>query len=180
MAILGVSLLCNLEFNDLNYGDFLMLICSLFASFHIIYIGKVAPHVPSPVELNLIQNVFMGIMGVLLALVVKGPVHLHPLLDFKSHTFLGLMFLSLISSLIAFSIQVVAQKRIPSHIAGLIFLLESPFAALFGYLIFHEKLNMMSCIGAGLILLSVVLVPVLGREVTTPIKEGHPKKTKKT
>ena len=33
------------------------------------------------------------------------------------------------------NIQVVAQKKIPAHIAGLIFLMESPFAALFGFIL---------------------------------------------
>ena len=48
--------------------------------------------------------------------------------------------------------------------------MESPFAALFGFLIFKEILSPLNLIGAALIMLSVFLVPVFGREVTTPIK----------
>jgi drug/metabolite transporter (DMT)-like permease len=79
----------------------------------------------------------------------------------------GMFFLSIISSLIAYSIQIHSQKKIPPHIAGLIFLSESPFAALFGFIFLNEKLNLINIFGAILILLSVLLVPILGREVTT-------------
>ena len=167
MALIGMALLCNLEVKNLNGGDLLVLICSLFASFHIIYIGLVASHVKSPIEYNFIQNLFVGLQGVLIALIMKGIPAIDPLFHFNSNTFKGLIFLSTISSMVAFSIQVIAQKKIPSHIASLIFLLESPFAAYFGFVWFGEKLNTMNLIGATLILISVLLVPVLGREVTT-------------
>ena len=45
--------------------------------------------------------------------------------------------------------------------------MESPFAALFGYIVLKELLNPLNLLGASLIILSVLLVPVFGREVTT-------------
>lgn len=170
MAIIGMAFLCNLEVKDLNGGDLLELICSFFASFHIIYIGIVAKRIPNPIEYNFIQNIFVGIQGLIIALLFVGKTDLTPLLNIQSKAFKGILFLSLISSMIAFSIQVIAQKKIPTHIAGLIFLLESPFAAWFAFIFLGEKLNFLNLIGAGLILLSVILVPILGREVTTSEK----------
>ena len=167
MALVGMAFMCNLEIKDLNEGDFLTLVCSLSAAFHIMYIGKVATSIESPIEFNFLQNVFVAIFSIVIAFIFKGTVNLTPLLDIHSEAFKGLIFLGTISSMIAFSIQVIAQKKIPSHIAGLIFLMESPFAALFGYLVFKEKLNGLNLTGAFLILMSVVLVPFLGREVTT-------------
>lgn len=171
VALVGMALLCNLKFDDLNKGDLLVLICSLFASFHIIYVGKIAAHVKSAIEYNFIQNLFVALFSVYIAFFMKGKVNLAPLLNVHSNTFKGIFFLSIISSMIAFSIQVIAQKKIPSHIASLIFLLESPFAAYFGWVYFNETLNMMNLIGAGLIMLAVILVPILGREVTAEIKK---------
>jgi len=171
IALVGMALLCNLRFDDLNSGDFLVLICSLFASFHIIYVGKIAAHVKSPIEYNFIQNIFVAIFSMAIAFIVKGKVNLAPLMNIHSNTFKGIFFLSVISSMIAFSIQVIAQKKIPSHIASLIFLLESPFAAYFGWIYFNEKLNSMNLIGAGFIMIAVILVPILGREVTATVKK---------
>ncbi len=171
IALVGMAFLCNLRFDDLNSGDFLVLICSLFASFHIIYVGKIAAHVKSPIEYNFIQNIFVAIFSIAIAFIVKGKVNLAPLMNIHSNTFKGIFFLSIISSMIAFSIQVIAQKKIPSHIASLIFLLESPFAAYFGWIYFNEQLNLMNLMGAGLIMLAVILVPILGREVTATVKK---------
>lgn len=170
MALLGMAFMCNFEIKDLNGGDFLTLLCSISAAFHIMYVGKVAKSIESPVEFNFLQNFFVGIFSVAVALLFKGRVNLSPLGDFYSPAVKGLLFLGIASSMIAFSIQVITQKKIPSHIAGLIFLMESPFAALFGYFIFGEFLNPMNLFGAFLIMLSVFLVPVFGREVTTPKK----------
>ncbi|MDO9182358.1 MAG: DMT family transporter [Bacteriovorax sp.] len=168
MALIGMALMCNLEVKDLNTGDLLTLLCAVFAAFHIIYIGKVANSIESAVEFNFLQNFFVGIFSVSIAFIFKGPVGLSILADYHSEAFRGLIFLGVFSSMIAFTIQVVAQKKIPVHIAGLIFLMESPFAAMFGYFVFRELLNPLNILGAGLIMLSVILVPVLGREVTTP------------
>jgi len=168
MALLGMGLMCNLELKDLNRGDLLTLLCAIFAAFHIMYIGKVASVIDSPIEFNFLQNFFVAIYSTLFAFFMSGQISLAPVLDIHSEAVKGLVFLGVVSSMIAFSIQVVAQKKIPSHIAGLIFLMESPFAALFGYLVFNEVLNFMNIFGAGMIILSVLLVPVLGRAVTTP------------
>ncbi|MBC7540896.1 MAG: DMT family transporter [Bacteriovorax sp.] len=167
MALVGMALMCNLEVKDLNKGDFLTLLCAISAAFHIMYIGIVASEIPSAIEFNFLQNIFVAIFSVIIALIFKGPVDLTPLADYHSDAVKGLLFLGVISSLISFTIQVVAQKKIPAHIAGLIFLMESPFAALFGYLVLKELLNPLNLLGAFLIIMSVLLVPVFGREVTT-------------
>lgn len=168
MALIGMALMCNLEVKGLNFGDFLTLLCAICSAFHIMYIGKVSSQIDSPVEFNFLQNFFTALFSIVIALIFRGPVDLAPLGDFSSQAMKGLFFLGIVSSMISFTIQVVAQKKIPAHIAGLIFLMESPFAAVFGYLVFGELLNPVNIIGAVLIMLSVLLVPVFGREVTTP------------
>ncbi len=170
LALFGMALLCNLEVKDLNRGDLITLLCAICGSFHIIYIGKVASEISSPIEFNFLQNFFVGIFSFLVAMIFKGPISLSPLSNFNSEAVHGLLFLGIVSSMIAFSIQVIAQKKIPEHIAGLVFLMESPFAALFGFLLFKEVLNPLNLLGAALIMLSVFLVPILGREVTTTIE----------
>jgi drug/metabolite transporter (DMT)-like permease len=167
MAFVGMALMCNLEIKDLNKGDFQTLLCAISAAFHIIYIGKIASEISSPIEFNFLQNFFVAIFSLITALVFKGPISFLPLFDFSSEAVRGLLFLGIVSSMIAFTIQIIAQKKIPTHIAGLIFLMESPFAALFGFFIFKELLNTVNIFGAVLIILSVVLIPILGREVTS-------------
>ncbi len=165
MALMGMALMCNLELKDLNRGDGFTLICAFSAAFHIIYIGRVASSIESAIEFNFLQNFFVGVISLPIALICSGPFDIMTALS-TGKVIQGLLYLSVISSMISFTAQVTAQKKIPDHIAGLVFLMESPFAAVFGFLILGEVLNVMNLFGAGLIILSVLLVPVLGREVT--------------
>ena len=171
MALVGMALMCNLEVKDLNVGDFLTLLCSVFAALHIIYVGKIANTIDSAVEFNFLQSFFVAVLSIPIALIFSGTVNIGIVFAPENRLVLkGLLFLGIVSSMISFTVQVVAQKKIPDHIAGLVFLMESPFAAVFGYMVFKETLNSMNLLGAGLILLSVILVPILGREVTAQKK----------
>ena len=163
----------NLEIKDLNQGDLYTLICAIFGALHIIYVGKIANQITSPVEFNFLQNFFVAIMSIIIAFVMKGSVDLSVLIDPTHKVLLGLLYLGIFSSMISFTAQIVAQKKIPDHIAGLIFLMEAPFAALFGYLVFNEVLTTLNLLGAFVILVSVLLVPVLGREVTAQFKKAR-------
>lgn len=174
MAVVGMAFLCDLKLDDFNVGDFLTFVCAVIASIHIIYIDYVAKRVRSPIEFNFIQNVVIGILSIMTAFAVKGPIDLFTLFDLKNKAVLGVYFLGIFASMIAFSIMVVIQKKMPPHIASLIYLLESPFAALFGFIIFNEKLSEQNIFGAGLILLAVAFIPILGREVTAQVKKGRP------
>ena len=105
-------------------------------------------------------------MGIAMALLSGEQVNLGTLwqhggieLLWTASSLSGLLFLSFFSSIVAFSIQVHAQKSLPPHIVGLIFLLESPFAALFGYLFLQEKLNIQNIIGGGLVMVAGGLLP---------------------
>ncbi|NOT77662.1 MAG: DMT family transporter [Bacteriovoracaceae bacterium] len=173
MAMSGMALMCNLEIKDLNLGDFFTFICSICAAFHIIYIGMVVNTIDSPIEFNFLQNFFVALLSIPIALFFKGMVNIDAVMA-SPDVLLGIFYLGIISSMISFTAQIIAQKKIPDHIAGLIFLTESPFAAFFGYMIFKEKLTEMNLYGAGLIILAVCLVPILGREVTASVKtHGH-------
>ena len=172
-AMVGMALMSNLEIKDLNQGDLYTLICAIFGALHIIYVGKIANQITSPVEFNFLQNFFVAIMSIIIAFVMKGSVDLSVLIDPTHKVLLGLLYLGIFSSMISFTAQIVAQKKIPDHIAGLIFLMEAPFAALFGYLVFNEVLTTLNLLGAFVILVSVLLVPVLGREVTAQLKKAR-------
>lgn len=171
MALIGMALMCNLEMQDINKGDLFTLLCSFCGAFHIIYVGHVANSIESPLEFNFLQNFFVGVLSLPIALIFSGPIALSGVLS-NEMVIKGLLFLSVVSSMISFTVQVVAQKKIPDHIAGLVFLMESPFAAFFGFIVLGEVLNGMNLVGAGLIILSVLLVPVLGREVTAEAPQG--------
>lgn len=166
-SFLGIALLCNLRLDDFNRGDFWTLLCAISGAGHILYVEKVAGDIENAVEFNFLQSLFMGLNSVVLVYLLRGGVDLSVLFAsenlFKPSPLTGLLYLSLLSSMVAFSLQIVAQKRIPSHIVSLVFLLESPIAAFFGYTLLGESLNTMNLIGCGLILSSVAFIPLVDK-----------------
>lgn len=160
-ALFGILCLCNLEVSSFNIGDFYTVLCAFFFAVHIIYIGHIAKNY-NAVEFNLLSCFFMGVIAPAYALLTEGQVSLLPLFSSSINMgsiLLGFIMVSIFSSLVAFSIQTEAQKHIPSHVVGVIFLLESVFAAYFGYTFLKESLTMLNIFGGGVILICVALIP---------------------
>jgi drug/metabolite transporter (DMT)-like permease len=158
-ALLGVAMLGDLSLDGINRGDFMTLGCAILSAAHILYIGRIARNIDDPVEFNFMQCFSMGIVGTFVAFLFMGL----PPLGLKGNELAigGLFFLAFFSSLLAFTVQVVAQKAIPAHLVSMIFLLESLFAALFGWILLDEKLNALNLGGAIIVLASVLAMPVL-------------------
>ncbi|HIP66137.1 MAG TPA: EamA family transporter [Pyrodictium sp.] len=70
----------------------------------------------------------------------------------------GLVYLALVPGLLAFSLQILGQRRVEAVEASIVYTLEPLFAAIFSNLILGETLDMIQAIGALLILASTLLV----------------------
>ncbi len=153
VALLGMLLLVGLDIHHLNKGDLWTLACSFVAAFHILYIGKVSPRVQDSFRFNNLQS--LGAL-VFLAPLLLQQEHFHLQFDF-SRAWGGVLMLALGSSLIGFFIQIRSQKVLSNTTASMLFLLESPFAFLFGFLLLGERLNGKQFLGACLIILASIL-----------------------
>ena len=69
---------------------------------------------------------------------------------------------------IAFTLQVICQKRCPPAPAAVIMSLEAVFAAITGYVILDQRLSMRGITGCGLILLGVLVVQCVPMLVRRP------------
>lgn len=177
LSLLGVALMCDLKWESFNLGDLYTLGCAVFGAAHILTIGRLASSIKDPVEFNFMQCFSMGVFGVIGALILEGPPSMAPLLNFNDifspSPIAGFLFLSLFSSLLAFSLQIFAQQSLPPHQVALIFLMESPFAAFFAWLILNEGLSLMNMLGAFCVLISVLAVPLMTKK-SPPSIEGDP------
>ncbi len=166
VALLGIMLLCEFKLDNFNLGDFYTVISAFVFALHILAVDKYAKKHP-PVEFNFLQCFYMGIFATIFGLAYEGVPDFTPLLNtealFTTSALMGFIVLSIFSSLLAFSLQVVAQQGIPPHIVSLTFLMESIFAAIFGYLFFKESLTAMAMAGCVLVIGSVALIPKLTR-----------------
>ncbi len=147
LALVGILLLTQMHEAKIVSGDLWTLACAVFAAFHILYIDRVSKHLISPFRFNSLQSLFCGLTMVPL-LLSQAEIHL---LSAEWLPWAGILFLALASSTVAFTIQLRAQKVLPPATASVLFLLESPFALLFGIIFLKEGFNGVQFLGAILI-----------------------------
>lgn len=169
-AFFGMSLLLDiyqqsdLQINNFNYGDFLTLGCALASSFHILLIGFSANKVKSAFRFNNYQAFWalFPIVPFLLYEMHSKNIPLWPeTVHFKS--IFGLIVLSLFSNVLAFYLQIRAQKVLSTTTSSLLCLLEAPYAFLFATLILNEKLNLIQFGGVAIILSCSILSVYIDR-----------------
>jgi drug/metabolite transporter (DMT)-like permease len=164
IAFVGTALICNLvgelstgnsttdSLNrmSLNLGDFLTLLCAILASVHIIWVGRIQDEITDPFVFNCFQSFWAGIAPLLLSFALEPP----PIINASQNAWIGFLTLAFGCTLIAFTLQVRAQRVLSPSVASLLFLLESPFATVFALLLLNESLKSHQWLGGGLILLS--------------------------
>ncbi|MFV8258040.1 DMT family transporter [Bdellovibrio bacteriovorus] len=153
MALLGTFILVDANLSGINSGDLWTLGCSVFAAFHIIYIGKISNKVGNAFRFNNFQSAWCLLALTPLLLTQERTVW--NITEYKP--ILGILCLGLGSSIIAFYLQIRTQKVLSDSTASMLFLLESPFAALFGFLILSERLSVFQISGAVIIMIASVL-----------------------
>ncbi|KHD88202.1 MAG: transmembrane protein [Bdellovibrio sp. ArHS] len=168
LALGGTFILVDANLSGINVGDLWTLGCSVFAAFHIIYIGKISNRVGNAFRFNNFQSFWC-----LLALLPLYANQERSPWPQDMTPWLGILCLGLGSSIIAFYLQVRTQRVLSDSTASMLFLLESPFAALFGFLILHERLSLFQSLGAVIIMLASVLqiwLDPANKEVAAPPK----------
>lgn len=136
-----------------NFGDFLTFLCAIAATLHILWFGYIQKRIQSAFVFNNFQSLWAGTIPFILALFLEPA----PQLSMANNSLVGFLSLVFGSTMIAFALQVRAQKVISPSLASLLFLLESPFATFFAFLLLGENLQLTQWIGAGAILVAAAL-----------------------
>ena len=157
LALAGTALIVNLELANINKGDVLTLICAFFAALQIIAIGAIYKSIKSSFVFNTFQSFWAALISLPLFFFVEEVRWSAP----SALALLGLFSLTIGSSLLAFALQIRAQKVLSPSLSSLIFLLESPFAVVFAVLLLNESLTTFKIIGA-----LVIIAAALGATVT--------------
>lgn len=134
--------------DDVNVGDLWTLAGAFVGAMHIIYIGRFTQKIKNPFRVNNFQSLF-AIVAVLPMVFFAPKIQIG---DINAKALWGLLVLAGACSLLGFYIQVRAQKVLSDSTASILFLLESPYAFFFAYLLAGERLNGPQGFGAILIL----------------------------
>ncbi|MBU7016044.1 MAG: DMT family transporter [Theionarchaea archaeon] len=133
---------------EMNYGDFLILLCAFSFALHIVLVGKYAP-LYDPVLLTTVQIGVVALLSFLLSL-NQQPV-------FTTIVWETLIITSLFATVLAFLIQNMAQRHTPPTRTAVIFAMEPVFAALCSFILVHEVFTFRKIIGCALILVGMVI-----------------------
>lgn len=154
LAVIGIGLLTLGSELRISQGDLLCIAGALFYATHIIVTGRWANQ-SDTIQLGIYQLGFTALFGLVGMLLFETPTLPH-----SPSSWLAVLSLSILCSAIGFVVQTVAQKyTTPAH-TGVIFSLEPVFAALFAFLVTGETLTVRGYIGAGIVLLSVLIAEI--------------------
>ena len=129
LAVVGLYLLCMTDSLKLSLGDTLVLICALCFTAHIMIIDHFILKVDG-VKLACLQFFVSGILSSVLMFVFEKP-DINAILN----AWFPLVYTGILSSGVAYTLQIVGQKYTQPTMASLIMSLESVFAVLTGMII---------------------------------------------
>ncbi len=153
IALVGAWLLAGGDAGGWRGGDLVILASDFVWAAHITLVGHFARAGARPVFLAFVQCALTGLVSLPLALALE-PVQAGAILAAAP----SILYAGIVSSGIAFTLQITAQRHTPPAEAALILSLESVFAALAGHFLLGEQMTLVATAGAALILAGIVLV----------------------
>lgn len=150
-AIVGLYLLSCTSVSGINKGDVLLLLCAVAFSVQILLIDRHCAGLDG-LKLNCIQALVAAVLSVPWALLTET-------VDASriAACWLPLGYAGVLSMGVAYTLQIVGQKRVAPSAAALLMSLESVFAALFGWLLLHETMTRAEELGCVLVFAAVVI-----------------------
>ena len=151
VALTGLYLLSIKGDFDLNFGDFLAIINSIFWTFHILFIDHFAEKADN-IEISLSQLFVCMVLNTVFAFAFESVSMLGLL-----HAAMPILFAGVLSSGVAFTLQIIGQKYAEASHAAIIMSLESVFGALGGWMILGEQMSGPEVIGCVLMLAGMLI-----------------------
>ena len=152
VALIGIGLLTLEGDLSVNIGDMLSLLCGVVYALHIIYIDRFTEN-EDPVLLAVLQICYAAVFSWITAPIFNGGF---PAGAFNSSVIIGMLYLGLFSTMMAFLLQNVCQKYLRPATASLLMSTESVFGVVGSVLILGEVLDVKMAVGCILILGAIV------------------------
>lgn len=176
LTLVGLYFLCILGNPDaasansilnVQRSDALVLLCALVFSVHILVIDRFAPRVDG-VRMSCIQFLVAGIITSVPMLIREAKIFEGGFVDWcgqfnNAGAWIAILYAGVLSSGVAYTLQIVGQDGVNPAVASLLLSLESVFSVLAGWVILHEVLSPISLAGCCLIFAAVVIAQLPGK-----------------
>lgn len=152
IAVIGLYLLCMKNgFGSIGRSDWILLSCAVLFAFQIMSVDHFSPQVDG-VRLSLLQFFVVAVESTAAAFLFETPTAAE-----LAANALPILYCGVLSSGVAYTLQILGQRDLNPAIASLIMCLESVFSALGGWLLLHQSLSAREGAGCVLIFAAVVL-----------------------
>ncbi len=163
LAVTGLYLLTITNGLAISFGDSLVLACAFMYALHVLAIGWMAPRM-DVLRLAALQFWFCAALSLLVGMAVEELTW-----SMVKSAAVPILYGGVLSVGVAFTLQVVAQKRAPPTHAAVILSLETVFAVLTGALILGEYLSLRGWTGCALMLAGMLAAQL---DSVYPAKKG--------
>lgn len=154
IAAIGMYYICINEGFSINKGDFYTLVCAFCFAGQIIAVDRVITNLDG-VRLSLVQFITCTILNGILMFIFETPSLHNIILGLLPIAYAGIM-----SSGVAYTLQIVGQKHCNPVLACMIMSLESAFALLSGWLLLGQAMSQREIFGCLLVFAAIMLAQV--------------------
>lgn len=154
IAAVGLYFISGAGLTSINIGDAMMLLCAVAFAVQILLIDRFSPGLDS-IALNMAQCLICTILCGIVTLLFEDPKA-----DNILACWLPLVYAGVLSMGIAYTLQIVGQKKLEPTIASLLMSFESVFAVLSGWIILGETLTLTEFFGCALVMGGILLTQI--------------------
>jgi drug/metabolite transporter (DMT)-like permease len=155
------------EYGHIGKGDRLMLMCAFCFSVHILLIDRLSVRT-DPVKLSCLQFFVCAALSAVAALIFEKPT-----MDSILKSWFPILYTGVLSSGVAYTLQIVGQRNTPPAIASLLMSLESVFAALSGWVILGQGMTSRELTGCLLMFSAIVLTQIPLERKRREVQSSH-------
>lgn len=162
VAVAGLYLLCIKGSFDIEKNDMLVLACSAVYACHILIIDRFVEKNVDAVRMSCIQF-FVASAAAFLPMLfsdLNGSFAALPAMlgeAFSGKALAAILYTGVMSSGVAYTLQIVGQKDVNPTVASLLMSLESVFSVLGGWLILGDKLTLRELFGCAVMFTAIII-----------------------
>lgn len=154
VAAAGMYFICINESFTINIGDIYTLICAVFFAFHILCVDRFTGGLDG-LRFSMVQFATCSVFNGILMFIFENPSW-----EQAAASILPLLYLGVMSSGVAYTLQIMGQKYVSSVIACMLMSLESAFALISGWLFLNQTLSRREIFGCVLVFAAITLAQV--------------------
>lgn len=159
IAVTGFYLLCIKEDFSIEKGDILVLVSAFFFSLHILTVDYFSAGPVNPVLMSCIQFFVVSLVSLPAMTFFETPE-----ISSITKAAVPILYAGVLSSGVAFTLQIYAQKDTKPAVATMIMSLESVFAAVSGWIVLNEVFSLRELSGCILVFAAVIAAQLPARK----------------